>query len=312
MTESSIHIEAAAEADINALCDELLLATRNISPPLHANRMLERLEVSHRELDLSNPDLLADLAARASQPAPSIVNILGRLRIEALWLPDIQTILTDTNLPSVKKRWALLHDMAHRVIPWHREYFLGDTASTLDPMCSATLEAEANYGASVLLFGGSHFSYKVRQLKPSWESLKNISKYYGSSLTAALLRFVSAGPDIPMLGMVTQPWWNRASPTETRVLKHTAFSPRWMSLVGPVDLAPIERQVRASLKRRRRGPLGSLEMTIEGNDGHAHVVHVESFFTSYNVLSMVTHTRLLFRSSPWPKPAVTRRHIHLT
>ena len=31
------------------------------------------------------------------------------------------------------REWASFHDVTHRVLEWHRPYFLGDTATTLDP-----------------------------------------------------------------------------------------------------------------------------------------------------------------------------------
>jgi hypothetical protein len=45
----------------------------------------------------------------------------------------VERILVDHSQPAPKQEWASFHDVTHRVLEWHRPYFLGDTATTLDP-----------------------------------------------------------------------------------------------------------------------------------------------------------------------------------
>ena len=58
----------------------------------------------------------------------------------------------------------------HRLLPWHKPFFFGATAQTLDPAYQADLEAEANYAAGRLLFLGNRFTEEARDLAPTIEA----------------------------------------------------------------------------------------------------------------------------------------------
>jgi hypothetical protein len=58
------------------------------------------------------------------------------------------------------------HEIIHSVVPWHAGA-MGDTEYSLTPDCHEQVEAEANYGAGLLLFLQGTFDEFVRSSKPS-------------------------------------------------------------------------------------------------------------------------------------------------
>ena len=100
------------------------------------------------------------------------------------------SIYVDSTLPEPKKKWASFHDATHGILEWHRPYFLGDTAQTLDPDFQDKLEAEAHYGASGLMFGGNVFTRDALDSTPEWDSIEMLIKEYKTSYVTTLRRFV--------------------------------------------------------------------------------------------------------------------------
>jgi len=75
----------------------------------------------------------------------------------------------------------------------------------LSPTCHATIEAEANYAASQLLFLQDRFVAEAMSLPVSMDSLKILKQRFGNSNASTLWRMVEqyAGPH-PLLGIVSE------------------------------------------------------------------------------------------------------------
>ncbi len=114
-------------------------------PPVSADAIVEHLELHREYYDLQDAGLLRRIAHKVKVGAQRLIDVLRRVRLAALWLPDEKRILVDDSLHKQKKRWASLHEVTHSLLPWHRTFFLGDTAQTLDPSFQQQLEEEANY-----------------------------------------------------------------------------------------------------------------------------------------------------------------------
>jgi hypothetical protein len=96
------------------------------------------------------------------------------------------------SLKSPKQRaFVKLHEVGHKLLPWQREAYLYlDDDSTLDPDVKELFEREANHFASEVLFQGERFSREAQDLPISAKSAIHLSKRYGSSIHAAMRRFV--------------------------------------------------------------------------------------------------------------------------
>jgi hypothetical protein len=122
---------------------------------------------------------------------PSILkDVIGKLGLKALLLPDRRRILIDSETPDLKQRWSEAHEIGHDLIPWHAETMFGDDQSTSTPSCHEQVEAEANYAAGQLLFLQERFVRDLRDLSPSIEAVKTLQNRYKNTLTTTLWRYV--------------------------------------------------------------------------------------------------------------------------
>jgi hypothetical protein len=121
---------------------------------------------------------------------PSILkDVIGKLGLKALLLPDRRRILIDSETPDLKQRWSEAQ-IGHDLIPWHADTMLGDNQSTLTPSCHQQIEAEANYAAGQLLFLGNRFVVESQSLSPEIEAVRTLQDHYRNTLTTTLWRYV--------------------------------------------------------------------------------------------------------------------------
>jgi hypothetical protein len=137
-------------------------------PPFLIEDLLGHLELDREFYDLEDPGLLRQFWHKVKVKGKILSKIKKTIKLAAVWLPDTgrERILVDETLPEPKKKWASLHDTTHSILEWHRPFFLGDTAQTLDPDFQKALEADANYGASGLMFGGEVFTRDALDTNP--------------------------------------------------------------------------------------------------------------------------------------------------
>lgn len=62
-----------------------------------------------------------------------LVDVVKKLNLKALWLPDRKRILIDSDEPLLKHRWNEAHEIGHSIIPWHEVVLHGDNRRTLKP-----------------------------------------------------------------------------------------------------------------------------------------------------------------------------------
>ncbi len=130
-------------------------------PPFLIGDLLDHLEIDRGFYDLEDPSFIRRFVHKVKVKGKILSKIKEKIKLSALWLPNKghrDRIYVDSTLPEPKKKWASFHDATHGILEWHRPYFLGDTAQTLDPDFQNVLEAEAHYGASGLMFGGKVFT----------------------------------------------------------------------------------------------------------------------------------------------------------
>lgn len=120
-------------------------------PPIRIDDLLEFLELNRGFYNLEDPNLIQRFWHKVRVKGQRLIKVVRKIKLAAVWLPDEEKILVDSSLPVPKQEWASFHDTLHSMLPWHRPYFLGDTAQTLDPDFQEMLENEANYGASAAM-----------------------------------------------------------------------------------------------------------------------------------------------------------------
>lgn len=170
-----------------------------------------------------------------------LVEIVNKVRLKAVLLFDERRICIDNDLPKIKHPWASCHETGHRILSWHKPFFFGDTAESLDPAYQADLEDEANYAAGRLLFLGDRFTRDARDVPATVEGVKLLAKRYAASLTTTLRRYVEQGPDIAMAMLVSTPSWGQQPSDQPYRWRHFVPSPQFAKLwvFGPAHSCPL-------------------------------------------------------------------------
>ena len=181
-------MDDATRREIDKVVAKTLKEAGLTDPPIDINDLLQHLEVHRDYYDLEDPSLLKRFWYKVEIGKEKLFRILNKIKLAAVWLPDEEKIFIDSSLPQRKKEWASFHDATHSILEWHRPFFLGDTAQTLDPDFQEMLEYEANYGASGLMFGGKIFTKEALDTSPNWASVESLQKRYKKSLATTLRR----------------------------------------------------------------------------------------------------------------------------
>jgi hypothetical protein len=204
-------------------------------PPIMIEDILEHLQLDREFYDLEDPSLLRRFWHKVRVRGQRLIKVVKKVNLAAVWLPDEEQILVDSSLPRPKQKWASFHDSIHSVLPWHREYFLGDTAQTLDPDFQEMLENEANYGASAAMFGVDMFTKDALDTSPCWSSVETLSKRYDKSLVTTLRRYVGFSHDRPMIMVISTPSWMDKPLDQKFRWRHIVTSNRFDREFAPIS-----------------------------------------------------------------------------
>lgn len=201
--------------------------------------------------------------------------------------------MIDSSLPRTKQDWASFHDAMHRILEWHRPFFLGDTAQTLDPDFQLMLEAEANYGASAAMFGGKIFTREALDTDPSWASVEILKKRYEKSYVTTCRRYVQFSHNIPMLLVVSTPWWLMKPEDQEYRWRHFIPSNKFFNEFINITPDDILTEIDLNTSQKRGGPVGDFGMCLLDNNGNLHEFHAESFFNQHYILTLIAYYKTL-------------------
>ena len=178
-------------SDIDQMVSRVLNDLGNPSPPLQLGAVREILKLDRSYYDQTDPGLFQifihklTMAGKQLIKEPTrLIDAIGKWDLKALYLPDIRKILIDTDLPTIKQRWAEAHEIGHSFIPWHHVLMMGDSKLSLRPVCHAALEAEANYAAGRLLFLNSQFDEQIDSSELTIKTIRSLASNFGNSITS--------------------------------------------------------------------------------------------------------------------------------
>lgn len=284
--------DPATRKEIDLAAAQLLRDAGIVAPPVRIETVLATLEVHRDFYDLAEPGFLARAVHRVRVGADQLRRFLReRVKLAAVWLPDDQRILIDRGLPQPKQDWASFHEATHRLLVWHRDFFLGDTAQTLDPGFQERLEAEANYGASALRFLGTQFTRDARDVSIGWNALKALKKRYDTSLQSTARRFVEFGPDLPMLLVVSTPWWFEVPADQPHRCRHLLPSPLFARVFQSPEADVLRDAITYTTRHTRGGPAGECEICLLDRNGEWHAFLGMHFYNGHDVLTLFVRER---------------------
>lgn len=279
--------------EIDKLMQRVLKEAGIVEPPVRIEDLLTHLDLHRDFYSLEDPTLLQRLWHKVRVEGHRLKQVVNKIKLAAIWLPDERRILVDKDLPSPKQTWASFHDCTHRILPWHRGFFLGETAQTLHPDYQEALENEANYGASALRFLGPLFTQEALQTPPEWASVDRLKRRYHTSWQATLRRYVEYSHDQPMALLVSSPLWLETSDGQEKRSRHFIVSKRFEARFHSVSGDDVLFAVDTNARQTRGGPAGSFGIMLKDVNGKAHEFYCESFFNQHDLLTFLVHKQEL-------------------
>ena len=247
-----------------------------VRPPVNCRVLLDHLELHRDFYDLQNPDFLDRTKHKIRIHGRKLVNIIRQIKLVAVLFYDEERIVVDADLPAIKREWPTLHEVSHKIFTWHRPFFDGDTAHTLEPDFQEELEPEANYGASALMFCGPIFKRDAQSTKPCWTTIRQLKKRYDKSLITTLRRCVEHGPDHAMAMLVSTPRWRPKPSDQPNRWRYFVTSPRFAAEFAGISAAQTLAVVDANSARRRGGPVADFVLDFCDDAGQSHEFRCES------------------------------------
>jgi hypothetical protein len=165
----------------------------------YARGVLERAEVTRvvptpldvvtESLNLHPVQDFFDLASAL----PGLLAKIQRLKRKVLGAIALRerTVYVDLSQPRVKARFTHGHELGHRVLRGHHEYF-GDDAGTMRPDVHDLLEAEANQFSAELLFQAEMFSEIADDSRFGLGVAIELADRFETSMHAAIRRYVES------------------------------------------------------------------------------------------------------------------------
>jgi len=294
-----IEVGAYEKREIDAQIARILRDLGSPAPPLKLRDVRSLLKIDLRYYRSTDPGVIQELTHRftllAHKTIPDIgkhlAAALAKSKLNAFWVPAKQRILLDEAVPEPKHRWIEAHELSHSVTGWHKDFLLGDNRHTVDPECHATIEAEANYGAGALLFMTERFSRESRDLSPTFDSIKALSKRYGNSIVSTLWRVVEyRDPSLATFGMVSvHPFFPEVGAHDGNdpwryFVRSAQFRKQFMN----VTPAQVFNLLSTHSTPRKRGPIFHTMDVLRDAIGEEWEFQLECFSTSYAVLTLGT------------------------
>jgi hypothetical protein len=293
----NVILSAKTAADIDRRVLRVLRGLGDPEPPLRLEEVRELLKLDRGFYTANDPGLAREAVSRIRVGAIQVfrrpalvVDVIRKMSLKALYLPDRKRILLDGSLPAKKHRWNEAHEIGHSLLPWHEDMMHGDNAQTLLPSCLEHIEAEANYAAGRLLFLCDRFGDQALSLSPSIATVQQLHGIFGNTLSTTLYRFVeTAGTERAIIGMITgHPHVSRrgAGHDPARPCRHFIRSSAFAARFSRVSEPELFGAVASYCGSQSGGPLGEAEVILTADDDALHVFRFETFFNRYDALTL--------------------------
>ena len=283
-------IDHRTKQEIDKRVKKLISEVGASAPPLNLDDVQAFLMIHKYYYDLSDPGLLDKIKFKLHIGSRRAFDIIAKISLKALFLPDRNQIAIDSHVPKSKEKWVTAHEITHKILPTHNQLMLGDTAKTLDYDYHDMMEREANYGASALIFMQDKFSNDAEQFNCDINSVFQLSDRYKNSRTSTLRRFVETNKHRPLSAFVSKPIWRNGEEMEPRC-RYYIKSPMFEHLFSNIDSDLLLAMIDANCHRVSGGPCGDETKLLFDVNGVAHEFLFESFYNKYDILTLITHIK---------------------
>ena len=258
---------------------ERFLAVHGFStPPLPPDQALaaRNLEVAQLSLD--------DLLVKANLPPEDNQGIQAMLDARE------RTVMFKRGLPSQRKNWGSLHEVAHEFLPWQRELLYCCPLLWLPERVQKQLETEADLFAAEAFFFGKQFHKQAFAGDVGLTTAVELAtRVYGTSLHSTFVHYVEQSP-IPNCLLVWKPKRGNGR------LRHCGelalhYYVKSKSFHGHVDPGQIADPDGVVTKLFGDSSLGVTkhEVTLTDRLGQNFRAQAESFSNSYTVFTLMSN-----------------------
>ena len=165
-------------------------------------QILAYLKLHHLSVDFAR-EFPAELRHRMSAAQPrAILSVADRI------------IATDSTLADTHTRFAVLHEIAHYLLPQHRHTLYVCDDLGMSARTRVTIEQEANSLAHELLFQGDRFSVDANDRPPTAAIVTALAQRYRASLEATASRIAQKSIAPCMMVMFAQGQGPAAAPPQ--------------------------------------------------------------------------------------------------
>ena len=256
---------------------ERFLATHGFStPPLPPDEALaaRNLEVAQLSLD--------DLLVKANLPSEDHKSIQAMLNARE------RMVVFRSGLPSQKRNWGSLHEVAHEFLPWQREILYCCPLLLLPANVQRQLEAEADLFAAEAFFFGQQFHKEAFVGDLGLDcAIELANSVYGTSLHSTFAHYVEESP-VPLCLLIWKPETAKGLNTPGGELgvhyfvKSKAF--QWH--VVPEQISDPDKVVSKMYNDSISGVVKH-ELIVAGGSGKVYLAQAESFCNYYNVFTLM-------------------------
>lgn len=289
-------MDDATRREIDKVCWKTLKDAGVVRPPVRIEKVLDFLKLNREFYDLQDPSFLDRAKHKIEVQGQKLINVLSKIKLIAVLFYDEDRIIVSSGLSNIQRDFPSFHESTHQVLEWHRPFFHGDTAQTLDPDYHEALEAEANYGAGAFMFCGPVFTTEVLDTTPDWDSVAGLKERYDKSFATTLRRYVEHSHDRPMAMLVsTAPWLEKPAEQPER-WRHFVPSGKMASQFSAITASDLLGAVDANIARHGGGLIADFTYCLDDDNGVSHEFRAESFFNQYYVLTLFVELRRMATS----------------
>lgn len=286
-------MDEATRREIDKVAWQVLRDAGIRQPPVRIENVLHHLSLYREYYDLQSPGFLDRAQHKIQIHGRRLVDVVQKIRLKAVLFYDEDRIVVDQNLPLLKRDHPSFHEVAHRILPWHGTYFRGDTAQTLDPDWHEALEAEANCGASALMFCGPVFTSEACETVQEWATVAALKARYGKTYVTTLRWYVEHGPALPMAMLMSTPLWKEKPADQPKRWRYFVGSKQFHERFGNATAEDVLSEVDGNVLESRSGLVGDFTSCLTDVNGERHEFRLESFYNTYDILTLLVHKRRL-------------------
>jgi len=296
MRNSLLRIHTAQ--DIDDQVDKVLRGLGNAPPPLSLEYVRALLKLDKGYYSSTKDGPLRELASKLFVAGKQILGrptllweAVKKAELKALYLPDRKQILLDEDLPLLKHRWNESHEIGHSIIPWHTSAMLGDNTATLSQACLEHTESEANYAAGRLLFLRERFTEELNSSTPTLKLIKNLGKSFGNTSTSTMWRSIECSTQTIFGAVSSHPRKLSEKFNAQEPLSYFIRSKSFIEKFSEITEHLIWGHMQSYCGWQKGGPLGETEVVLTDDNGSNHVFRMETFFNSYEALTLGVYVR---------------------